>query len=76
MTVKIGPLDVSLVAFPLDGRALYVDWHMERVGNRRRLVLALHDIYVPLSERQGIRPGPYRFRVGPLRGAWYGKGVE
>jgi len=74
--LTIGPLDASVVGM-VDGNELIVDWHIERVDNRRRLCLAIgHDLFEPFSERYGHTRGPVRRRIGPVRIAWYGKGVE
>ena len=73
--VRLGPLDATIVEMT-DGLELFIDWHAERVNNRWRIVLAWQDLFVSCSETYGYRPGPRRWRFGPLRVAWYAPGVE
>ena len=74
--IRIGQLEVASIDM-FNGTEVFVDWRMADVSRRWRLTLAWgHDPFVLFSERYGYKRGPKRWRVGPLRGAWYAPGVE
>jgi hypothetical protein len=73
----IGPLDIA-VLYIVDGHEMFIDWRMSDIQRRWRISLAWgHDLFVPFHERHRVRkPLPKRWRIGPLRIAWYAPGVE
>lgn len=73
--VRIGALDVTVIDMAR-GREVFIDWRIADLKRRWRLTLAWHDLFVLFSERHGHKPGPRRFRIGPLRCSWYARGCD
>ncbi|MCG7285388.1 hypothetical protein MHY85_05280 [Cellulomonas sp. ACRRI] len=73
---RLGHLEYAAIDM-FDGAEHFIDWRMEDMRRRWRIKFAWgHDLYVIFSERYGYKPGPKRWRIGPLRIAWYATGVE
>lgn len=74
--VRLGQLQVALIDMYY-GSKLLIDLRMADLGRRWRVAAAWgHDLRVPFSERYGHKVGPKRWRIGPLRLAWYAPGVD
>lgn len=74
--LRIGQFEASAIDM-FHGTEVFIDWRMADVSRRWRISLAWgHDLFVLFSERYGHKPGPKRWRIGPLRVAWYAPGVD
>lgn len=73
---KLGQIELALIDM-YDGRELFIDWRMADLDRRWRIAAAWRfDLFVPFTERYGRKVGPKRWRIGPLRLAWYAPGVD